>query len=85
MKVPHNLTWTIMRVDQRTPLLRNGAAMMRAMARGWEEISRYGAIAGKNERAPTTAIVPWSPPDVPKRHFKATCARMRQLSLFADG
>lgn len=52
-----DLTWTIQRVDQRTPLGRNGAETMRWLDAAWERVSRYGTSTGPGERAGTEAIV----------------------------
>lgn len=56
-----DLTWTMMRVDRRTPTLRNGRHMQAMIDRGWEHVSRKGEARGPNETAGTAAIVPWEP------------------------
>lgn len=65
-----DLTWTIMRVDRRTPTLRNGPDMMRLLASCLETISRKGYLrgnAGREKYEGTTAIVPYAYGE-PHRH-----------------
>lgn len=64
-----DLTWTIMRIDRRTPTLRNGRHMQAMLDRGWEFVSRKGEARGTGETVGTSAIVPWELPPCQRRRL----------------
>ncbi len=63
-----DLTWTILRVSQRTPLERHGREMLSRLVAAWERVSRSGASSGPGNRQGTSAIVPWVAAPVGKRY-----------------